>query len=177
MALSFTTTWTIIWKCHKAVPSKHNTFVRDICITFVQHRPNVFDVGPTLYKENVIQTVCVYRLCTVWIWHKFHTIKCAWDIIPIFKKYTVFQDSHQKNFVTRYRNQIWHDNFLNIFHTIWFFRNNPFKNCRWGQFSWIKGDMLTVCAVEKYLKKYGGGGLYEFSSFIIYLFTELGSTK
>ena len=29
-----------------------------ICITFIQRRPNVFDVGPTLYK--VIQMFCVH---------------------------------------------------------------------------------------------------------------------
>ena len=33
---------------------------QNICITFIQHRPNVFDVGPTLYK--VIQMFCVYRV-------------------------------------------------------------------------------------------------------------------
>ena len=31
---------------------------QDICITFIQRRPNVFDVGPTLHK--VIQMFCVY---------------------------------------------------------------------------------------------------------------------
>ena len=30
----------------------------DICITCIQRRPNVFDVGPTLHK--VIQMFCVY---------------------------------------------------------------------------------------------------------------------
>ena len=29
-----------------------------ICITFIQRRPKVFDVGPTLHK--VIQMFCVY---------------------------------------------------------------------------------------------------------------------
>ena len=33
---------------------------QNICITFVQRRPNVFDVGPTLYKINVKQMFCVY---------------------------------------------------------------------------------------------------------------------
>ena len=31
---------------------------QDICITFIQRRPNVFDVGPTLQK--VVQMFCVY---------------------------------------------------------------------------------------------------------------------
>ena len=31
---------------------------QDICMTFMQCRPNVFDVGPTLHK--VIQMFCVY---------------------------------------------------------------------------------------------------------------------
>ena len=31
---------------------------QDICITFIQLRPNVFDAGPTLHK--VIQMFCVY---------------------------------------------------------------------------------------------------------------------
>ena len=34
---------------------------QDICITFIQRRPNVFDVGPTLHK--VIQMFCVYWAC------------------------------------------------------------------------------------------------------------------
>ena len=32
--------------------------MQDICMTFMQCRPNVFDVGPTLHK--VIQMFCVY---------------------------------------------------------------------------------------------------------------------
>ena len=31
---------------------------QDICITFIQRRPNVLDVGPTLHE--VIQMFCVY---------------------------------------------------------------------------------------------------------------------
>ena len=31
---------------------------QDICITFIQRQPNVFDVGPTLHE--VIQMFCVY---------------------------------------------------------------------------------------------------------------------
>ena len=27
-----------------------NHFAQNICITFIQRRPNVFDAGPTLYK-------------------------------------------------------------------------------------------------------------------------------
>ena len=34
---------------------------QDICITFIQRRPNVFDVGPTLHK--VIHMFCVYWAC------------------------------------------------------------------------------------------------------------------
>ena len=33
---------------------------QDICITFIQRRPNVFDIGPALHK--VIQMFCVYRV-------------------------------------------------------------------------------------------------------------------
>ena len=32
---------------------------QNICITFIQRRPNVIDVDPTLYKVNVIQMFCV----------------------------------------------------------------------------------------------------------------------
>ena len=34
--------------------------IQNMCITFVQRRPNVFDVGPTLYKcyTNVL---CLYK--------------------------------------------------------------------------------------------------------------------
>ena len=35
----------------------HTQQTQNICITFVQRRPNVFDVGPTLYKyyANVLR--------------------------------------------------------------------------------------------------------------------------
>ena len=42
-----------------------NQKTQNICITFIQRRPNVFDVGPTLYSTlgqhciNVIQIFCV----------------------------------------------------------------------------------------------------------------------
>ena len=35
--------WTLLWGCG---PQQ----TQNICITFVQRRPNIFDVGPTLYK-------------------------------------------------------------------------------------------------------------------------------
>ena len=38
---------------------------QDICMTFMQYRPNVFDVDPTLHK--VIQMLCVYRV-TIQTW-------------------------------------------------------------------------------------------------------------
>ena len=38
---------------------------QDICMTFMQCRPNVFDVGPTLHK--VIQMFCVYWV-TIQTW-------------------------------------------------------------------------------------------------------------
>ena len=38
---------------------------QNICITFIQRRPNVYDVGPTLYK--VIQMLCVHWV-TVQAW-------------------------------------------------------------------------------------------------------------
>ena len=33
--------------------------IQNICITFVQRWTNVEDVGPSLYKINVLQMVCV----------------------------------------------------------------------------------------------------------------------
>ena len=42
----------------RSPPAQH---IQDICITFIQRRPNVFDVGPTLHK--VIQMFCVYWVC------------------------------------------------------------------------------------------------------------------
>ena len=38
---------------------------QDICMSFMQCRPNVFDVGPTLHK--VIQMFCVYWV-TIQTW-------------------------------------------------------------------------------------------------------------
>ena len=43
-------------QCLRESPPAQQTQI--ICITFIQHRPNVFDVGPTFYK--VIQMLCVY---------------------------------------------------------------------------------------------------------------------
>ena len=34
------------------VSNKVSQETQNICITFIQRRPNVFDVGPTLYKCN-----------------------------------------------------------------------------------------------------------------------------
>ena len=44
---------TVLETQNESAPSKHKTF----CITFVQRRPNVFDVGPALYKcyTNVLR--------------------------------------------------------------------------------------------------------------------------
>ena len=38
--------------------SRPSQQTQNICITFIQRRPNVFDAGPTLYK--VIQMCCVH---------------------------------------------------------------------------------------------------------------------
>ena len=46
-------------QCLRESPPAQQT--QDICITFIQRRPNVFDVGPTLHK--VIQMFCVYWAC------------------------------------------------------------------------------------------------------------------
>ena len=35
---------------------------QDICITFIQRRPNVFDVGPTLHEVIQMFTECQYKL-------------------------------------------------------------------------------------------------------------------
>ena len=40
---------------HSYAPSQQT---QNICITFIQRRPNVFDVGPTL--TNVMQMFCFY---------------------------------------------------------------------------------------------------------------------
>ena len=42
-------------QCLRESPPAQQT--QNICITFIQRRPNVFDVDPTLYK--VIQMFCV----------------------------------------------------------------------------------------------------------------------
>ena len=41
-------------KCTMCPPAQQT---QDICMTFMQCRPNVFDVGPTLHK--IIQMFCV----------------------------------------------------------------------------------------------------------------------
>ena len=46
-------------QCLRESPPGQQT--QDICITFIQRRPNVFDFGPTLHK--VIQMFCVYWAC------------------------------------------------------------------------------------------------------------------
>ena len=43
-------------QCLRESPLAQQT--QHICITFIQRRPSVFDVGPTLYK--LIQMFCVY---------------------------------------------------------------------------------------------------------------------
>ena len=46
----------------------HSQQTQNICITFVQCRPNVFDVGPTLYKvtrwSNIVQMLYKYLVFT-----------------------------------------------------------------------------------------------------------------
>ena len=37
---------------------QHSQQTQNICITFVQHRPNIFDIGPTLYKCYTNVLVC-----------------------------------------------------------------------------------------------------------------------
>ena len=41
---------TAIEVCHTDILSRLTQHTQYICITFVQRRPNVFDVGPALYK-------------------------------------------------------------------------------------------------------------------------------
>ena len=51
---------------------------QNICITFIQRRPNVFDVGPTLYKcyTNVL---CLLEPCQkIWFFHPQTTM--SWQI-------------------------------------------------------------------------------------------------
>ena len=50
-------------QCLRESPPAQQT--QDICITFIQCRPNVFDAGPTLHK--VIQLFCVYWV-TIQAW-------------------------------------------------------------------------------------------------------------
>ena len=52
------------------IPSKHKTF----CITFVQRRPNVFDVGPTMYKCYIIQMFCAYWVCATYLIDTYNTL-------------------------------------------------------------------------------------------------------
>ena len=44
-----------------------NLWTQDICITFLQQRPNVFDVGPTLYEcyTNVLRLLVAWLIITV----------------------------------------------------------------------------------------------------------------
>ena len=48
---------------------------QNICITFIQRRPNVFDVGPTLYK-------CYTNVCVSWVHgflpHKHDALTQCW---------------------------------------------------------------------------------------------------
>ena len=48
-------------KCTMFERKSSSQQTQDICITFIQRRPNVFDVGPTLHK--VIQMFCAYWAC------------------------------------------------------------------------------------------------------------------
>ena len=52
-------------KCTMFERKSSSQQTQDICITFIQCRPNVFDVGPTLHK--VIQMFCVYWV-TIQAW-------------------------------------------------------------------------------------------------------------
>ena len=47
--------WTTVLCLRDRPPARQ---IQHFCITFIQRRPNVFDVGPTLYK--VIQMFCVH---------------------------------------------------------------------------------------------------------------------
>ena len=52
-------------KCTMLERSPPAQQTQHICITFIQRRPNVFDVGPTLYE--VIQMFCVHWV-SIQVW-------------------------------------------------------------------------------------------------------------
>ena len=70
--------------CLKECPPAQQT--QHICITFIQRRPNVFDVGPTLYK--VIQMFCVH-------WDVNTSLRSTSFVIPAVIQSVCLQPSDQ----------------------------------------------------------------------------------
>ena len=61
----------LILRCSNGVLQQYIESVtqqkQNICITFIQRRPNVFDVGPTLYK-------CYTNICVCWDIQQRHDV-------------------------------------------------------------------------------------------------------
>ena len=51
----------------------------NICITFVQRRPNVFDVGPTFYKSH--KMFCVYWVSYIVGYIRYTSYRLQWNIV------------------------------------------------------------------------------------------------
>ena len=54
-------------QCLRESPPAQQT--QNICITFIQRRPNAFDVGPTLYKVTTSPTLyeVIQMFCVHWV--------------------------------------------------------------------------------------------------------------
>ena len=55
------------------VPSKHKTFAY---VTFIQHRPNVFDVGPTTHTGK-----CYTKVLCLLLQHSLMFTRCEGNVI------------------------------------------------------------------------------------------------
>ena len=70
--------WINAQRLRESPPAQHT---QDICITFIQRRPNVCDVGPTLHK--VIQMFCIYWVSTqAWVRQFPHTGSNTVSLFP-----------------------------------------------------------------------------------------------
>ena len=107
-------------QCLRESPPAQQT--QDICITFIQRRPNVFDVDPTLHK--VIQMFCVYWACQ----YKLGSSSCN---IPAVIQSVCLQASDQVGVGLRalnyklidvaqvYMNLLWFENLLLMRLWVW----------------------------------------------------------
>ena len=57
------------------IPGTHTQQTQNICITFVQSWPNVFDVGQKLYR-GYANVLCLLAVFATWqIWNKSYQMK------------------------------------------------------------------------------------------------------